>query len=214
MKMAYYIFLLLIFFLCLNIINKNRKYSPKKIKTYMYITTIILIFRYICLLILCIVKSFEYLTMIKWFIYSSYLAIPLITLAFMYVFLRFDNKEFKYIYFIGALITLIYMINIIFVDIIVSYNSQFGYVIDISRSLIFIMEYFVIIGAMLLYIIYYIDKPNCNKKGVLSIIIYLSLCIIDNIILISGISHFPTTIISDYIFVTFINFFINVFIKK
>ncbi|MBU5488107.1 hypothetical protein KQI77_08040 [Clostridium sp. MSJ-8] len=214
MKMAYYIFLLLIFFLCLNIINKNRKYSPKKIKTYMYIATIILIFRYICLLILCIAKSFEYLTMIKWFIYSSYLAIPLITLAFMYIFLRFDNKEFKYIYFIGALITFIYIINIIFVDIIVSYNSQFGYVIDIGKSLIFIMEYFLIIGAMLLYIIYYIDKPNCNKKGVLSIIIYLSVCIIDNIILISGIPYFPTTIISDYIFVTFINFFINVFIKK
>lgn len=214
MDIAYYILLLLIFFLCLNIIIKNKKYSPRKIKVYIYVAIIILSLRYVGLLMLCIARSSEGLSMIKWIIYSSYLAIPLITLAFIYAFLRFDNKEFKYIYFIGAIITIIYFFNMSFIDISLSYNQQFGYMITIDNPLVPIMEYLVILGFLLLYLIYYIDKPNTNKKGVWGIILYLSICIIDNIIFISGIQYFPKTIISDCIFVTFVNFFINVFRKR
>ena len=214
MDIAYYILLLLIFFLCLNIIIKNKKYSPRKIKVYINVAIIILSLRYVGLFMLCIARSSEGLSMIKWIIYSSYLAIPLITLAFIYAFLRFDNKEFKYIYFIGAIITIIYFFNMSFIDISLSYNQQFGYMITIDNPLVPIMEYLVILGFLLLYLIYYIDKPNTNKKGVWGIILYLSICIIDNIIFISGIQYFPKTIISDCIFVTFVNFFINVFRKK
>lgn len=214
MDIAYYILLLLIFFLCLNIIIKNKKYSPKKIKVYICVAIIILSLRYIGLLMLCIARSSEGLSMIKLIIYSSYLAIPLITLAFIYVFLRFDNKEFKYIYFIGAIITVIYILNMSFIDIRLNYNQQFGYMITVENPLVFIMEYFVILGLLLLYSIYYIDKPNSNKKGIWGIILYLSICIIDNIIFISGIHCFPVTIISDCFFVTFVNFFINVFRKR
>lgn len=214
MDIAYYILLLLIFFLCLNIIIKNKKYSPRKIKVYIYVAIIILSLRYIGLLMLCIARSSEGLSMIKWIIYSSYLAIPLVTLAFIYVFLRFDNKEFKYIYLIGSIITTIYFLNMVFIDVSLSYNQQFGYTITVDNLLIPIMEYLVILGLLLLYLIYYIDKPNSNKKGVLGIILYLSICIIDNIIFISGIHCFPETIISDCFFVIFVNFFINVFRKK
>ena len=214
MDIAYYILLLLIYFLCLNIFIKNKKHSPKKIKTYIYIAIIVLSLRYVGLLILCIANSSEYLGAIKWIIYSSYLVVPFITLAFIYVFLRFDNKEFKYIYFIGALITAIYIFNIMVIKIRVNYNQIFGYVVSVEKPLVPIMEYFVILGLLLLYLIYYIDKPNSNKKGVWQIILYLSICIIDNIIFISGIQYFPATIVSDYLFVIFLNFFLNVFKKK
>lgn len=211
MNLVYYIFLLLIIFLLSSLIIKNKKLSPKKIKIYMFIVILLFLFRYMGLFLLCIIKSGAYISSLKSLLYLNHLAIPLIVLALDYVFLRWDKLRFSVNYFIAIILSLLYIIGMYFIKARVIFNINYGYIINVKNETVLYLLSLIIVGILLIYSIYFIDKPNNNKKGMIYVILALFMVIMENIIYIGGIRIFPYPIIGDGIFLILMNLGVNTF---
>lgn len=211
MNLIYYIFLLLIIFLLLLLIKKNEKLSPIKIKIYMRVVIVLFIFRYLILFLLCIVKSGVYIHIFKSILYLNFLCIPLIVLALDYVYLRWDKISFNINYIIGVVILLLYLAGMYFIHSKIVFDVKFGYIIKIKSETVLFLGELIIIGLLLLFSLYYSDKPNSNKKGVWYVISGLAIVIIEDILYLGGFKYFPYPIISDGIFLILINLGVNTF---
>lgn len=211
MNLVYYFFLLLIIFLLYLLMRKNQKLSPKRIKIYMLIVIILFLLRYIGLFLLCIIKSGVYIYLLKSLLYLNHLAIPLIVLALDYVFLRWDNLRFSINYFISIILGILYAIGMYLVEVKVTFNINYGYIINVKNQTLLYLISLIIVGILLIFSIYFIDKPNNNKKGMIYVILALLIVIIENIIYLGGLRLFPYPIIGDGIFLILMNLGVETF---
>ncbi len=214
MNFAYYFFLLLIIFLLLNLAKKNINYAPTKIKIYMNFIIGIFIVRYVILFILCLITNSKYVQYLKSLIYLNYLAIPLITIALAYVYFRWDKLSFRINYIISLIMATIYSLEMYMINGNINFSIEYGYIVMMKNETIVFTIYFIILAILLVFCIYYIEKPNANKLGIYSLILSLIIVIIENILFLGGISLFPYPIISDGIFVLLMNLGINTFKSK
>ena len=211
MNLAYYIFLLLIIFLLIIIIKINEKLSPIKIKVYLFAVTILFLFRYIGLFLLCIVQGGGFIYYFKSILYLNHLAIPLIVLALSYVYLRWDKLGFRINYLIAAGLCIVYFIGMFFIKGRVLFDVKYGYIINIkNEESLFLVSLF-IVGGLLIFCIRFFDKPNNNRRGMCYLIIALTVVIIENVLYLGGIRIFPYPIIGDGIFLILMNLCINNF---
>ena len=213
MNLAYYIFLLLIIFLLISLMKKNLEASPKKIKVYMVVVISLFILRYIGLFLLCIMKDGRFVYMLKPLLFLNHLAIPLIILALAYVYLRWDRLSFTINYIIAFALTVLYGIAIFTMKGKVIFNPTYGYLINIYNETALFLGSLVVLGGLLLYCIYYLDKPNNNKKGMIYLIIASAVVILENVLYLGGLRLFPYPIFGDGIFLVIIGFAINTFKK-
>lgn len=211
MNLTYYIFLLLIISLLIRIIVKNERLSPIRIKVYLFAVLILFLFRYIGLFLLCVVKGGTFIYYFKSILYLNHLAIPLIVLALVYVYLRWDTLSFRINYSIATLLGLIYFIGMFFINGKVLFDVKYGYIINIQNEEgLFLVSLF-ILGVLLIFCIHFLDKPNNNRKGMYYIILALTVTIIEDVIYLGGIRTFPYPIIGDGIFLILINLCLNKF---
>lgn len=208
---GYYIFLLLIIFLLYLLIKKNIQYSPKKIKIYMFIVSLLFIARYIALFLLCILKSGSFVYLLKPLLFLNNLAIPLMVLALSYVYLRWDKISFNYNYVIAAAIFIVYVIEMYVIKGRVVLSPIYGYIILVKNEVILYLISLIILGILLCFLIYFFDKPNNNRWGMIYIISALIIVILENIIYIGGVRLFPYPIVGDGIFILIMNFAVNSF---
>ena len=213
MNLAYYIFLLLIIFLLIFLFKKNGELSPKKIKVYMGIVITLFLLRYITLFILCIIKDGRFVHLFKPMLFLNQLAIPLMVLALAYVFLRWDKLSFNINYLIAAGFSVIYAISLFIADERISFHPRYGYIINIKNETIFYLISLVVVGALLSFCVYFIDKPNNNRWGMIYLVIALSFVIVENILYVGGIRLFPYPILGDAIFIAIMNLAVNTFKK-
>lgn len=211
MNLTYYFFLLLIIFLLIMLIKKNKRYSPIKIKIYMYVVISLLLLRYIALFFLCIIRNGIYIYSLKGLLYLNYLAIPLIVIALSYVYLRWSKLSFKINYIIASVLSLLYIIEMYFTDGKVHFNVDYGYIITLKNETLVFLFYFITLGMLLIFCIYFSDKPNCNRFGMFSLIIALAIVIIENVLFLGGIKIFPYPIIGDAFFLILMNLGLNTF---
>lgn len=214
MNLIYYIFLLLIIFLLLMLLRKNNNLSPKKIKIYMAVVISLFLIRYIALFLLCIVKSGVYLHLFKSLLFLNNLAIPLIVLALDYVFLRWNKLSFSINYIIAAILVGLYCVGMYFTKIKIIFNIDYGYIINVKNEIILYLGSLIIVGILLIFTVYFLDKPNCNKMGLIYVISALIIVILENVIHVGGVRYFPYPIIGDGIFVLLMNLCMNTFKVK
>ena len=213
LNLAYYIFLLLIIFLLFFLFQKNCELSPKKIKVYMGIVITLFLLRYIGLFILCIIKDGSFVHLFKPMLFLNQLCIPLMVLALAYVFLRWDKLDFNINYIIAIVFSLIYGGSLFIAEDRISFNPKYGYIINIKNEAIFYLISLVVIGALLAFCVYFIDKPNSNSKGMVYLVVALSFIIVEYILYIGGIRVFPYPILGDAIFIFIMNLAVNTFKK-
>ena len=213
MNFAYYIFLLLIIFLCIFTIKRNLLVSPKKIKIYLVIVITLLLIRHIGLITLCLIESSKYIYYLKSIIYLDDIAIPLMILAITYVFLRSEKLNFTGSYFILAGVAFIYSIIIYISKIIVKVSYIYGFIISIDNEIVISMFSLILLGIMLIINVILLDKKYANKKGIWFIIAAIMIVMIEKVIIIGGIRIFPYPIIGELIFLIIINFVLNGFKK-
>ena len=213
-NLAYYIFLLLIIFLLVLLINKNIKLSPKKIKIYITGVSFLFILRYIGLFLLCILKNGSIVYLLKPLLFLNFLAIPFMVLGLSYVYLRWDKLSFNVIYIISAILFVAYCMGINFISGKVIFNPSYGYVINIYNEKTIDVIFLLLVGSLLCFCFYFFDKPNNNRWGMIYLVIALVLVIVENILYIGGIRLFPYPIFGDGIFILIMNFAINTFKKN
>ena len=213
MNFAYYVFLLLIIFLCIFTIKRNLLVSPKKIKIYLTIVIILLLIRHIGLFILCIIESSKYIYYFKPIIYLDNIAVPLMILAITYVYLRSENLKFTGSYFILIGSIFIYSIIIYISKIIVNVSYIYGFIISIDKEILLSMFSLILLGIMLIINVLLLDKKYVNKKGIWFIIVAIMVVMIEKVIMLGGIRIFPYSVIGELIFLVVINIVLNGFKK-
>lgn len=213
MIIGYYIFLLIIIFLVFSLMKKNMYILPIKIKIYMQVVIGLILIRYLSLIFISISNSGKYIYLLKPILFLNYLSIPLISLVLMYVYLRWDKISFNITYAIAGIMIVLYLCGINLLDGKIMFNSNYGYIIKLNNEMILFVLYLIIIGIMFLFSVYYLDKPNSNKKGMTLLIIAFSIVLIENTVYIGGVKIFPYPIIGDGIFLGIVNLAVNTFKK-
>lgn len=213
MNFAYYIFLLLIIFLCFFTIKRNLSVSPKKIKIYFTIILLLLLFRHLGLVSLCILESSKYIYYLKSIIYLDNIAVPLIVLAVTYVYSRSEKLKFTGSYFIFAAVTAIYACIIYLSKVMVNVSSIYGFIISIDNEILVSMFSLILLGIMIIINVLLLDKKYVNKKGIWFIISAIVAVMIEKVIIMGGIRIFPYSVIGELIFIIIINFVLNGFKK-
>lgn len=214
MNLAYYIFLLLIIFLLCILIKKINKAAPKKIRIYMTIVSILFLFRYIGLFLLCIIKSSNVAHILIPLLFLNHLSIPLIVLALSYVFLRWDKLNFNINYIIAFILFIGYAIEMVFIKGKVILSPEYGYIINIYNESIVYLLSLIVLGILLCFCFYFFDKPNNNRWGMTYLIISLFMVIAESVLYLGGIKIFPYPIFGDEVFIILINLAVNTFKKK
>lgn len=209
--MAYYIFLLFIMFLLVILMKNNMERSPKKIKIYMQIVISLLLIRYLALLFSSIVENTRFIYYLKSILFLNYLCIPLMSLALIYVYLRYDKVGFKVIYLIAGILSVIYFSGIEFLGGKIILDSDYGYRIVLNNEIMIYVLFLLLIGILFLFCVYNLDKPNNNSKGIWFLIIGFIIVIIENTLHIGGFKMFPYPILGDGIFIGIISLAVNTF---
>lgn len=213
MNFAYYIFLLLIIFLCFFTIKRNLSVSPKKIKIYFTIVLILLLLRHLGLVLLCVLESSKYIYYLKAIIYLHNIAVPLIVLAVTYVYSRSERLKFTGSYVILAAVTTVYVMIMHMSKVMVNVSSIYGFIMSIDNELILSMFSLILLGIMLIINVLLLDKKYVNKKGIWFIIVAVMAVMIEKVIILGGIRIFPYSVIGELIFIIIINFVLNGFKK-
>ncbi len=209
--MTYYIFLLFIMFLLVILMKNNMVRSPKKIKIYMQIVITLLLIRYLSLLFISIVENARFIYYLKPILFLNYLCIPLISLALIYVYLRYDKIGFKAIYLIAGIMSAIYFAGMKFLSGKIILDSKYGYRIVLDNEIMIYILFLALIGILFLFCVYNLDKPNSNSNGIWLLIIGFIIVIIENTLHIGGFKIFPYPIIGDGAFIGIISLAVNTF---
>lgn len=177
----------------------------------MTVAITLFLLRYIGLFLLCIVRSGRFVYLLKPLLFLNHLAIPLMILALSYVYLRWDKLSFSINYIIAAILVVVYGLAIFFIKGRTVFNPNYGYLIQIKNETVLYLGSLIIIGLLLVFSVYFLDKPHNNKRGMTYLIIASTVVIIENILYLGGIRLFPYPIFGDGIFVIIINLAFNTF---
>ena len=205
MNFAYYLFLLLIIFLSFSIMKKNLEVSPKKIKIYLSLVITLFLLRHIALFLLCILKNSNIIYYLKSIIFLNHLSIPLMVLSITYVYLRSEKLKFGGSYIVATVVCAIYIVIMHISKVTVQVSYLYGFILKIDRETILFLFSLILLGVLLVINIILLDKPFVNKMGIWSIIIAISITMIENIIILGGIKIFPYSVIGDMIFLIIMN---------
>ncbi|MBE6048281.1 MAG: hypothetical protein E7213_07770 [Clostridium sp.] len=180
----------------------------------MTIVSILFIFRYIGLFLLCVVESGNIARLLIPLLFLNHLSIPLIVLALSYVFLRWDKLNFNVDYIIALILFALYTVGMFFMNGKVILSPEYGYIINIYNETIVYLISLIILGILLCFCFYFFDKPNNNRWGMTYLIIALAMVITENVLYLGGIKIFPYPIFGDAVFIILINLAVNTFKKK
>ena len=213
MNFAYYLFLLLIIFLCLILLKKNIQVSPKKIKIYVTMVITLFLLRHITLFVLCIIKNSTVIYKLKSIIFLNHIAVPLMILAITYVYLRSEKLKFSINYIVAAIIIITYSFIIYISQGTVKINTLYGFKLNIDKEIIMFLFSLILLAILFMFNVFILDKPFINKKGVYLIILSISIVMIEDIIVLGGIRFFPYPVVGDFIFLIIMNLVLNGFKK-
>ena len=214
MNFAYYIFLLLIIFLCFFTLRRNIDVSPKKIKIYLTVVITLFLLRHIGLFLLCILQSSNIIYYIKPIIYLNHIAMPLIVLAITYVYLRSEKLKFTMSYIILSVVVLIYIYIIRISKLTIEVSQAYGFIANISNETEMSLFSLILMGIMLVLNVILLDKPFANKTGIWFIIISIVVGMLEEVIILGGVKIFPYSVIGELIFLIIINVVFNGFKKS
>jgi len=175
------IYFLLLSIMCLLLyvgITCGLVYAPKKIKIISVMALILMTARYIALIIFSIVKSQNYLYLLKPIIYTNYFCIPIYGILSLFMFSRNNKIKLKKILFMCSILCVAYCIVIYKSSASVSISDLYGYILILK------LEDYCNIFLLVLNTIFFIkgigllNKEYSNKMGAICIVISSSLTLL------------------------------------
>lgn len=201
----YFLLMLIMFFLLYEGIISSLFYAPKKIKIISIIALILMMFRYIALIILYIIKNQNYLYLLKHLVYTNLLSIPICGVISVFIFARNNKIKLKKISFMGLILCIIYCIMIYKSASNINVSNLCGYIIKLQLegycyiALLIINSVFIIKGIELF------NKTYSNKLGSALVIISATVTII-SVILTSINVNFSWLLLGDIFWIVTIDY--------
>ena len=215
MGIIYYIYLLFIIIFLSILLRNSTKISGIKVRLYVQISLGIFFLRYIILMLFRISRGTSHLYVLRPIVFINALGIIMLSLMYIYIFLKKNTMDFKYVYcfalaFLGAYFTLIK-----FIVCPIIYDINFGYVLDqTNANSIVYFSYLCTISFFLIVSLLFIDRKNIDTKNIFIFVSILVCVIIENILFISNVRILPYVMISDMLFLVLLYYVIKRLIKS
>ena len=193
----YLCILLFIIIFSLYLIYLSYNKCPIKIRKFYLISLSIIVVRYFSLLSLWLIQTQRIIYFIKVLTQLSFMAIPLLVLAAIYIFLRDENRSFDYNYTFMVILFLGYCIINIFYKLDIRIDSAFGFIVSYRKLLIPSLIYLIIISSFVVISLLFVDKPYSNTSGMRLLLISLIITLIEFVIFVGGFRTFPYPLIGE-----------------
>lgn len=193
----YLCILLFIIIFSLYLIYLSYNKCPIKIRKFYLISLSIIVVRYFSLLSLWLIQTQRIIYFIKVLTQLSFMAIPLLVLAAIYIFLRDENRSFDYNYTFMVILFLGYCIINIFYKLDIRIDSAFGFIVSYRKLLIPSLIYLIIISSFVVISLLFVDKPYSNTSGMRLLLISLIITVIEFVIFLGGVRVFPYPLIGE-----------------
>jgi hypothetical protein len=167
----YFLLLLIMVLLLYQGIIYGLCYAPKKIKIISTIALFLMMIRYIALIILFIIKNQCYLYLLKPFVFTNLMGIPICGIITILIFSKDNKIKLRKILLICTMLGVAYCITIFKSSSNINMSNISGYIIELQFEtycytlLLIINSVFLIKGIQLLF------KKYSNKLGAVLIII-------------------------------------------
>lgn len=193
----YLCILLFIIIFSLYLIYLSYNKCPMKIRNFYLVSLSIIVVRYLSLLSLWLIQAQRIIYFIKILTQLSFMAIPLLVLASIYIFLRDENRSFDYNYIFMVILFLGYCVINIFYKLDISIDSVFGFIVNYRELLIPSLIYLIITSSFVVITLLFIDKPYSNTSGMRLLLISLIITMIEFLIFLGGVIAFPYPLIGE-----------------
>ncbi len=213
MIVLYYVFLLLIIFLCLFLMIRNIKYSPKKFKYFLFIFLILFLLRNISLISLCLVRNNNILYYLKYLIYIDSVLIPSISLFITFIFSKSSKIKLYIIYLIMLFLMILYVLDMIISDFVVNIHSFYGFIFNTNNNFTIYFTVLLILCLNLIINISILNFKYSNKHGIKLLLAAILISVIEYSILILNMNFFPYPIISDLSFLIILDYLVGKYKK-
>ncbi|GIM29413.1 hypothetical protein CPJCM30710_20790 [Clostridium polyendosporum] len=206
----YFMILLLIIFLCLNLLSKNKKYSPRKIRMIMTLILILELLRSFTLILMSLIQAQKYLFLLKPLIFLHVIYLPMALIVAFYIFWRNDKVNFNLSFILLGVLLAGYAAAMYFLKGIIQISSSYGYVMSISKELVFGLTFISILTFILFVLIFQLDNSFVNKKGLIFLAICIIIAIFENLSHLCGIYLFPYALFSELAILLITTYSINI----
>lgn len=193
----YFMILLLIIFLCLNLLSKNIKYSPRKIRIIMTLMLVLELLRSGTLILMSLIPSQKYLFLLKPLIFLHVIYIPMASFVAFYIFWRNDKVSFNLSFILLGVLLAGYAIAMYLLKGIIQISSSYGYVMSISKEIIFGLSFVSILTLILFIVMFQLNNSFVNKKGLIFLAVCIIIAIFENLGYLCGIYLFPYALFSE-----------------
>lgn len=206
--MKIYIYFLLIMFMFVVIyeaFKRNNRHSPIKIKILCNIVLLGMLLRYLVMLLMFIVQNIRYLYLLKPLYFLNFICVPIIVFIIFYILMRNDRIKFSYIFFISALLIVLYSFFIYKYPINLKVDIYYGYFIEIMQIPYVYVIYMLFNVSAIIFAVNIYNK-NVDKKGIALVTLSASVLIIEATLLFIGKEVFLNIVISDILWVISLNY--------
>ena len=196
-RFAYLCILLFIIIFTFILINKSIKMCPSKIKVFYMFSFILVVLKVSTLFVMYFTNRQSIAYLLKSFVWISYLYIPLLSLACIYIFFRSENKKFNYNYSFLVILTIIYLIVSKVYKFSINIDNTFGFVIYFKEIIIPALINLITIASLSVVSLINMDKPFANNRGLKLITFSLLVSVFEYISFLGGIKIFPYPLIGE-----------------
>ena len=186
---------IIIFSVYLIYLSSNK--CPSKIRKFYLVSLLIIVVRYLSLLSLWLIQRQRIIYFIKVLTQLSFIAIPLLVLAAIYIFLRDENRSFDYNYTFMVILFLGYCVINIFYKLDIKVDSVLGFIVNYREPLVPSLIYLIIISYFVVITLLFVDKPYSNTSGMRLLLISLIITVIEFVIFLGGIKVFPYPLVGE-----------------
>lgn len=189
--------LLLIIFFIVFLIIKNQKESPIKIKIFLNIIFLVLLIKNLVLFLNTVIDNQGISYLLRNCVFLDFIAIPMISVAMLYIFLRQEKLKFDYNYIYLVIMSLTYIISMIYCSKKIGIDSKLGFIILFENPMIPYLVYLIILSTISVVTLWFLDKPNNNKKGMSLLLLSICMYIMEFILIIGGMHIFRYVLVSE-----------------
>lgn len=196
----YFILLLIIFSFC-GILTSLKKYCPKKLKNYVLIASVLGMVSFGVQFYMSLAVTQGYINYLKPLVFVSNLVDIFLILISLYIFLRKEGLEFKWAYLYMFLMSISFVIAMVFIKSIVKVDKIYGYKIILVNDFLYRMVFIAILVILSVVMIIYMGYRYTLKVPFILLLFSTLIMIIENVAYMAEISIFPYPLISELMIV-------------
>lgn len=196
----YFILLLIIFSFC-GVLTALKKYCPRKLKNYVLISSVLGIVSFGVQFYMSLTITQGYINSLKPLVFVSNLVDIFLILINFYIFLRKEGLGFKWAYMYMLIMSIIFVIAMVFIKSVVKVDKLYGYKIILVNDFIYRIAFIGVLVTLAVVMIIYMGYKYTLKIPFVLLLFSTLAMIVENILYIANMSIFPYPLVSELMIV-------------